>query len=251
MKNVLLFTLALGMSVSMIGCNMQSNSESNATRASNLAVTLQKTYGTTDDFTIVKFGQDNANYAVIRVSGFDNYTMAVDISTYTAGRSWSSYLQTASVFTRLTDNGNGTYSCYSSTCYQEGNGSSYTNMTFEKTTGETKDLEKAAALVEAFQVETMASTIASQFGLSDDRSVKVAQLAASWNKLSKTRALTDADADAFSKELTGVSMTEMNSAQKASADGSNGALNDILTKAAEVNGTTSENMSAIMLKLFL
>jgi hypothetical protein len=96
----------------------------------------------------------------------------------------------------------------------------------------------------------MAAKLASEFGLSDDRSIKVAKLAASWNKLSQTRALTNADADAFSQELSGVSIADMENAEKAMIGGSMSEMNAVLSRAAEVNGTSSENMNAIMMKLF-
>ena len=272
MKNVLLpVSLSVAM-LSMVGCVTnaqnatdvqnatnsgyasghaagQASAQTNGEKAGNLAIQLQKAYGATDTFQIIKFGQDNANYVVIQVGGGTTTTFAIDISSYVAGTTYASFVSTTSAFFGLTNNGNGTYSCGAG-CTQAGNGPATTTMTFEKTAGETKDLEKAAALVEAFQVETMAGNLASQFGLSEDRSIEVAKLATSWNKLSKTRALTDADADSFSHELTGVSMADMNNAEKALADGSTGPLNAVLVKAAEVNGTTPENMSTIMMKLF-
>ena len=228
----------------------QASGESNGVKASNLALALEKQYSATDSFEIVKFGKDNANYVVIHVTeGATRAFIAVDISNYVAGTTLGAYLTTNSAYFYLTDYGNGTYSCGAG-CTQQGHGAATTTMTFEKTAGESKDLDKAAALAEAYNVEAMASNLASQFGLSDDRSIKVAQLAASWSKLAKTRALTDADADAFSQELTGVSMADMNAAEQAMNDGNNAPLNAVLVKAADVNGTTSENMSAIMMKLF-
>ena len=273
MKNVLKVSLVVAISFAMVACktnaqyntgvanataagnsagyaNGQAAGDSNGVKVGNLALALEKQYGATYNFEMVKFGQDNANYAVIKVSGAENFTMAIDISSYTTGTSWSAFLPTTSVFAYLTANSNGTYSCVSGTCQQAGNGAASTTMTFEKTAGSVKDLEKVAALSEAFQVETLASNIASEFGLSDDRSIKVAQLAASWNKLSKTRALTEGDADAFTKELAGVSMADMDNAEKAAANGSGAELSAVLAKAAAVNGTTSENMSSIMMKLF-
>jgi len=92
--------------------------------------------------------------------------------------------------------------------------------------------------------------LTAKFGLSEERALQVAKLNTSWTKLSKSRALTDADAEAFSKELTGVSITAMNNAMKAMKEGSASEMNAVLEKAAEVNGTTTENMSEIMSALF-
>jgi hypothetical protein len=224
----------------------QADAQANAVKAGNLVIELQKEYGGMTNFELVKFGKDDANYAVIKAN---STYVGVDISHYSAGTLWSAYAPTASIFLNLTSNGNGTYSCGAG-CVQLGNGPATTSMVFEKTTESMKDLDKTAALVESYNVEMMASNLSSEFGLSEERSIKVAKLASSWEKLSKTRALTNADAESFSQELAGVSIADMENAEKDLQNGSMSKLNDVLSRAATVNGTTSENMSMIMMKLF-
>ena len=265
MNKLVLSVLSLVMTLPMVGCKTnaqydaavaaataagyssgQAAAQANAVKAGNLVIDLQKEFGGSGTFEVVKFAKDNANYVVIKAGAI---YVGVDISGYVAGTLWASYLPTASVFANLTSSGSGTYSCAAG-CVQLGNGAASTSMVFEKSIDTIKDLDKAAAFVEAYQVETMAANLASEFGLSDERSLKVAKLASSWDKLSKTRALTNADAEAFSQELTGASISDMENAEKAMTAGSLAPMNSVLAKAAEVNGTTSENMSAIMMKLF-
>ena len=226
--------------------------QANAVKAANMMIAIQTSIGSSSEVvSVVKFAQDNANLVVLKdVNGSTTTYLAIDVSTYTTGTTWSAYVATKpTLYVDLTANGNGTFSCNISTCITW-TGATSSTMVFEKTTTSSKDLDKAAAIVEAYQVEKMASGIASEFGLSDDRSIQVAKLAASWSKVSKTRALTNADADAFAQQLAGVNFAQINSADQAMMNGSMNEMNAIITKAAEVNGTTSENMSAIMSKLF-
>ena len=230
----------------------QADAQANAVKAANLMIELQSMVGLTTTLSVVKFGKDNANFVVIKAEGGGpTQYIAIDVSTYTTGTSWAAYLTGgATVFANLTNNGNGTFSCSAAAGCANLAGPVSSSMVFEKTTVSSKDMDKAAAIVEAYNVESTAAGIAAQFGLSEERSLKVAKLAASWEKLAKTRALTNADADAFSYELTGVSISDMENAEKAMLGGSLSEMNAVLNKAAEVNGTTSENMSAIMMKLF-
>ena len=131
-----------------------------------------------------------------------------------------------------------------------GGAAASTNMVFEKTIASSKDLDKAAAFVESYKSERLASNIASEFGLSEERSTKIAKLAATWEKLSKVRGLTNEDADAFAQELAGVNFAQINKAVSSMEQGSASEMGELVSKAAEVNGTSSENMSAIMMKLF-
>ena len=226
-----------------------SAAQASAVKAANFMITLEG-YNPAETWTTVKFGKDNGNFVVFSgVNGSVTTYYALDISNYTAGTGLIAYITTNTFYAYLTSNGNGTYSCNAGTC-QNLSGPTSSTMVFEKTTASSKDLDKAAALVESYRVETMAANLASEFGLSNDRSIEVAKLAASWSKLAKTRALTNSDADAFAQQLAGVNFAQINSADQAMMNGSMNEMNAIITKAAEVNGTTSENMSAIMTKLF-
>lgn len=227
--------------------------ESRAILAANLAAELGKQFGPSGlTLELVKFGRDNANYAVFKAtqSGTTLY-VAVDVSGWTTGADWATYASASGrVYANLVANGDGTFSCGAG-CMGYGGTSASTTMVFEKTTGSSKDLEKAAAIAEAYAVETMSSNLAAEFGLSEERALKVAKLAKSWEKLSKTRALTNADADAFAKELAGVTISDMQNAYERVTEGSVSEMNAVLEKAAAVNGTSSENMAVIMTKLFL
>ena len=230
-----------------------SATQAKAIKAAGMISMLYNTGGTGVDIELVKFGQTNANFAVIHLTqGATSIYLALDTSTFTAGETWSAYVAAngTNLYVGLTSNGNGTYSCTTAGGCYNANGATSSTMVFEKTTSASKDLEKAAAIVEAYKVEQVAGNLASEFGLSDDRSIEVAKLGASWQKLAKTRALTNADADAFAQQLAGVNFAQIDSADKAMMNGSMNEMNAIITKAAEVNGTTSENMSAIMTKLF-
>ncbi len=225
-----------------------SDAEARAVKAANFMIALQAG-SPTSSYEMIKFANDNANLVVLKyVSGGTTQYAAVDISSFSAGTNVNSYILSHEIYIGLTANGNGTFTCAAG-CYNAA-GAVTSTMVFEKTSASSKDLDKAAAFVEAYSVETTAATIAAEFGLSDERSVQVAKLAASWNKLAKSRALTNADADAFSQELAGVSMADMESAEKAMINGSASEMNAVLAKAAAVNGTTSENMALIMSKLF-
>jgi hypothetical protein len=261
MKN---FAILLALATTMVACKKkftqadldaanasgysagQTEAEGRAIKAANFLAELQEANPSLD-YDIVKFGKDNANYVVL---SYDGTYAAIDISQYTTGTDALTYIFSGvGVYDNLTANGDGTYSCVAGTCTGV-SGPTSSTMVFENTTSSVKDLEKAAAFIEAHKVESLASSLSAQFGLSEERATTVAKLASSFEKLSKSRALTNADADAFSKELAGVSIAEMESAYKSMTEGSTSELNAVLEIAAEVNGTTSENMAVIMNKLF-
>jgi hypothetical protein len=227
--------------------------QANAVKAAALISSLYGVVGVGAgfDFELVKFGKDNANVAVIKYN-FDGQSMvfAVDVSNYTYGTEVTSYLTTNPTYVNLMDNGDGTYSCNVGTCFSFSGIHPVTNMVFEKTIATSKDLDKAAAFVESYQSERLAANIASEFGLSEERSTKIAKLAATWEKLAKVRGLTNEDADAFAQELAGVNFAQINQAVSSMNQGSTTDMGALVAKAAEVNGTSSENMSAIMMKLF-
>lgn len=231
--------------------NGQADAQLNAVKAAGLISSLYHDLGGGADFQLVKFGKDNANFAVIRViTGGPSFVFAVDISNFVYGTNYNTYLSANTGYFNLSDNGNGTYSCNSGTCYTYTGAPASSSMVFEKTTGNVKDLEKAAAFVEAYKVDALAKGLSSEYGLSEDRSLKIAKLASSWEKLAKTRALTNADADAFAVELAGVNFSEIDQAVKSMSEGTLNDMNAIITKAAVVNGTSSENMASIIARLF-
>ncbi|MEK6625837.1 MAG: hypothetical protein AABY86_12750, partial [Bdellovibrionota bacterium] len=113
-----------------------------------------------------------------------------------------------------------------------------------------KDLELRGAIEESFVVGQMARQLVERFGLSEDRSQKVAKMATHWRKL-QARELTRGDADAFSEELLGVNMDQVRKAFQQQNDGNFADMKNLIKKAAEVNKTTPEHMAKIMGQLFL
>ncbi len=118
-------------------------------------------------------------------------------------------------------------------------------------TGSTsKDTLKNAAIVEQYLVVEMAKQVQTKFGLSSERSFKVAKAANHFRKYSSVRALTTDDTNAYAEEMIGVSFKEMESAYKSSKKGNVTELNSVLEKAAEKNGVSVEKATAMMTKLF-
>ena len=125
------------------------------------------------------------------------------------------------------------------------------SMTFSEVQGSTKDLEKIAAFNEIYKVNKMQELLTYDFGLSEKRSAKVAKLVLNWKKVSKSRSMSNADADAFSSRLIGVNINEAKTAYKKSLAGEDSSLDSLINKAAEVNGTSPENMKNFFENLIL
>ncbi len=123
-------------------------------------------------------------------------------------------------------------------------------MIFEETSMSSKDLEKRAAVAERYLVTEMGKQIQAKFGLSAERSLKVAKISNFWRKYSTARAVTSDDADAFSEQLIGVNLKTVHNAVVKSSKGNVTELNALLKKAAQTNETSPEKMALIMTKLF-
>ncbi|MBY0515923.1 MAG: hypothetical protein K2P81_03370 [Bacteriovoracaceae bacterium] len=123
-------------------------------------------------------------------------------------------------------------------------------LIFEETSMTSKDLEKRAAATEKYLITEMGKQIAVKFGLSTERSFKVAKISNHWRKFSTSRAVTADDADAFSEELIGANLKEVEVAVKASMKGETNDLNSLLSKAAAQNKTSPEKISMMMNELF-
>ena len=114
-----------------------------------------------------------------------------------------------------------------------------------------KDTLKKAAVVEQYLVVEMAKQVKGKFGLSADRSLKVAKAANHFRKQVSARALTGEDTNAYAKELVGVDFATLGNAYEHSMKGDLSELNSIVDKAAEKNGVSPEKMSDIMTSMFL
>lgn len=118
-------------------------------------------------------------------------------------------------------------------------------LLFEETSLTSKDTLKRAAVVEQYLVTEMAKQVKSKFGLSAERSLKVAKAANHFRKFASKRALTSEDTNAYVVELIG---TDLKSIEKAFEAGS---MKSVLEKAASKNGTSPEKMAEVLAKHFI
>lgn len=113
---------------------------------------------------------------------------------------------------------------------------------FDNTSGVSKDLETIAALQEEVAEKFIAHKLSSEFSLSASRASELAKLANRYQKLENSRELTSSEKDTFAMEALGVSMTQVESALKAKAEGSDAAYEKLLSEASKVNKTTPEQI---------
>jgi hypothetical protein len=131
------------------------------------------------------------------------------------------------------------YSCVGSYCYYDG------PYYYSENDQVGKDLEKIKAKNEDEVTLGLAEKFQSDYGLSVDRSLKVAKMANAWHKTSKSRKLTANDVSAFSKELLGVDLASVQNAYKAKIEGDDSKVESLIDQAAAKNGTDPENMREI------
>lgn len=118
-------------------------------------------------------------------------------------------------------------------------------LLFEETSLTNKDTLKRAAVVEQYLVVEMAKQVKGKFGLSAERSLKVAKAANHFRKFASKRALTNEDTNAYVTELIGVDLKTIETAKDA------GNMKSVLEAAAEKNGTTPEKMAEVLAKHFI
>lgn len=114
-----------------------------------------------------------------------------------------------------------------------------------------KDTLKRAAAVEQYLVVEMAKQVKGKFGLSAERSLKIAKAANHFRKYSSKRALTADDTNAYSEEIIGADLNSLEAAYVSSKKGDISGLQSVLEKAAEKNGTSPERMAEIVTTLFI
>lgn len=124
------------------------------------------------------------------------------------------------------------------------------NLLLSETDSASKDLLKRNAVVEQYLVFEMAKQVKSKFGLSDERSLKIAKASNHFRKFASKRAVTSEDANAYATEIIGADFSAIEQAYKGALKGNSSELNSLLEKAAEKNETTPEKMSEIFAKLF-
>jgi len=121
-----------------------------------------------------------------------------------------------------------------------------TKIPFSEENSYIKDLELLGANIEESQNEYLGEILSTDYGLSVERSSKVARLITQYKKLSTKRSLTQKERNFFSIELLG---TGYINAFDSITTGEN--FDDLLEKAANLNGTTPEAVSTILSDLFL
>lgn len=114
-----------------------------------------------------------------------------------------------------------------------------------------KDTLKRAAVVEQYLVIEMAKQVKGKFGLSAERSLKLAKAANHFRKQSSKRALSSEDTNAYAMEIIGADFHEVSKAYEETLQGNLFAFESVLEKAAQKNGTTPENISVILTKYFM
>lgn len=118
-------------------------------------------------------------------------------------------------------------------------------LLFEETSLTNKDTLKRAAVVEQYLVVEMAKQVSGKFGLSAERSLKVAKAANHFRKFASTRALTSEDTNAYVVELIGTDLKSIEAAAEA------GNMKSVLEKAAAKNGTSPEKMAEVLARHFI
>lgn len=124
-------------------------------------------------------------------------------------------------------------------------------LLLSETSTTNKDTLKRAAVTEQYLVVEMAKQVKGKFGLSAERSLKVAKAANHFRKYSSTRALTAEDTNAYASEIIGADFKSLERAYENTMKGNLSDLNSIIEKAAEKNGVSPEKMGQIVTQLFI
>jgi hypothetical protein len=117
---------------------------------------------------------------------------------------------------------------------------------YSEDSGSVKDLEAMGAKIQDYSVKALEEKLAINYGLSNDRAEKVAKSIYSYNKLSSKRSLTKREKDFYADELLGASYQEVTDSFTAGEN-----MESLLEKAADKNGTSPEQVSAIITELFM
>ena len=214
-------------------------------------VNLLNSKSNLESFHVVKDPSHSVTAGFVVVSGTGSAYLAYDIAKYNAGDSWSEYASRAEygpviIHGSKMDQASGETFFFGDAYTNESNPAYKGEFTFDESSENSKDLEKTASIKESFALANIAASLALEYGLSEERSSQVAKLALQWKKLSRTRALTEADANSFSKKLLGVSMNEASSAIEGYVLGDDSKWKTVVNTAAKVNQTSPEQMQEII-----
>jgi flagellar biosynthesis/type III secretory pathway protein FliH len=124
-------------------------------------------------------------------------------------------------------------------------------LLLSETSQTNKDTLKRAAATEQYLVVEMAKQVKGKFGLSAERSLKVAKAANHFRKFATKRALTAEDTNSYATEIIGSNFSQITKAYEAGMKGDIGQFNEVIEKAAEKNETTPEKMAVIVTKFFM
>ena len=122
------------------------------------------------------------------------------------------------------------------------------HVLFSETVGTLKDLELMGSRVEENNAAELGEKLAAQYGLSEERGLEVGKIISVYNKLTSKRALTPREMDKFTDKLLGVNYKE---AERGIKSGDQDEFNALMEKAADVNGTSPEAVSAIIKDMVL
>lgn len=115
-------------------------------------------------------------------------------------------------------------------------------MRFDNASTVSRDLDTIAALKDDAAEAFIATRLQSEFSLSSHRASELAKLTNRYQKLENSRELTTSEKDRFAMDALGVSMTRVESALRAKAEGNERAYEQLLETAARVNSTTPEQI---------
>lgn len=243
MKNLIMI---LGLAIGLVSCHGTSVTFSSGStptgtgytptlgdEAQDFALQLKLDGGGFENFYVLKAPTDQGDGWVVLEDGYgDIYTINLydDSLRYSYGTDLSYFDNQAIPATYI---GGGYYEDIDGYIYEE------TNVS-------TKDLEKMGVALENLNNMKMAQSITEKFGLSDERGLEVAKMVNSYKKISGTRKVTSKDNNVFMEKLLGVDAKTGIEAFTELAQGSSEKFEDVVERAAEVNGTSPENVRAII-----
>lgn len=108
-----------------------------------------------------------------------------------------------------------------------------------------KDLERMGANREGSQIDELRDHLVEDFGLSEQRSHEVARVLHSFNQVQEKRVLTNKERNILSKKLFGTDFIKGKQALENHIQGDSSSYEDLLQKAAELNGISPEDISAM------
>ncbi len=262
----LLFVLGMSMSFLLVSCGGGGGGGTGGTggtvipqppvdKVQSFVDLLNSRYLYDSTYYVVKRPEQTATEGFVVVYSADTGYIAYDMQNYLTGDTWntySSYAEYQPVYIHGTSYDSfGQETFYFGDAYENNYYGTYAGeFVFDETSEAGKDLEKAYGLIDAHKTTKIGEALAAEFGLSEERGMRIAKLVSDWQKLSKSRSMTNADANIFSRELLGVDMNKAESAIVKHLQGDDSEVADLVKKAAQVNGTGPEQMNELLNTIF-